>query len=242
MLGAVSSSSGAPPALPPAVFYNNRDVCAAAHQVCSVAPEALEDICCSLGLPRDGRLMVLDTLDAWCLARLVAVAQPGTADEKALLQQLAAILAKQAAAAAAAGPAAAMQSAAKQAAASNPVSSSSSLEPLLLPGPAAAAARLLIYFEGHEHAGGLWLPADSLRIWRGPMPGQQQQQQQQQMTAGGTSSRGCWQHLPKDAGTTYERWAWWLWCAAGVWCVRRAQPWSSHRCRPAKRSCKGLQA
>ncbi|WIA43677.1 hypothetical protein OEZ86_010115 [Tetradesmus obliquus] len=200
MLGAACNSSSAVPRLPPAVFYNNRDVCAAAHQVCSVAPEALADICSSLGLPPDGRLMVLDTLDAWCLARLVAVAQPGTADEKALLQQLADILAKQAAAAAgtAAGPAA-----------SNTVSSSSSsLESLLLPGPAAAAARLLIFFEGHEHAGGLWLPADSPRIWRGPMPGQQQQQQQQQMAAGGTSCRGRWQHLPKDAGTTYERWAW----------------------------------
>lgn len=45
MLGAACNSSSAVPRLLPAVFYNNRDVCAAAHQVCSVAPEALADIC-----------------------------------------------------------------------------------------------------------------------------------------------------------------------------------------------------
>jgi hypothetical protein len=40
-----SSSSSEVPEIPPAVFYKNRDVCAAAHHVCSLAPAALAAAC-----------------------------------------------------------------------------------------------------------------------------------------------------------------------------------------------------
>jgi hypothetical protein len=40
-----SSSSGEVPLLPPAVLYRNRDVLAAAHHVCCLAPDALDAAC-----------------------------------------------------------------------------------------------------------------------------------------------------------------------------------------------------
>jgi hypothetical protein len=60
---------------------------------------------------------------------------------------------------------------------------------------------LLVLFEGHEEAGGMWLPADSPRLWRGPMPLLQQQDVDKLPPAalGNTcgSICGCWQHLAK---------------------------------------------
>jgi hypothetical protein len=59
------------------------------------------------------------------------------------------------------------------------------------------AAVLLVLFEGHEEAGGLWLPADSPRLWRGPAPPLQQQEQQPAAVVTSGSSCGYWERLVK---------------------------------------------
>lgn len=65
------------------------------------------------------------------------------------------------------------------------------LQQQLLPGPA-PQDMLLVVFEGFEHAGALWLPANSPRLWRGCLPWQQQQQQQ---PLGKNTQHSTWQLL-----------------------------------------------
>lgn len=74
-----SSVHASPPQLPPAVLYKGKQVCAAAHAIGCVGSAALQQACQALGLPADGRVLVLDNLDAWCPARVALLAKAGEA-------------------------------------------------------------------------------------------------------------------------------------------------------------------
>eukprot|EP00775_Hariotina_reticulata_P013377 gene13377-13504_t len=105
-----------PPSLPPAVLHKNKELLQTVTLVALAGQKQLSAVCVELGLPADCRVMVLDVLDAWCLARVVLVCQEDLPT---------------------------------------------------VPRRNSPTTMLFVIFEGFEGDGGLWLPLDSPRLWKG---------------------------------------------------------------------------